>query len=113
MTDVIQVITTTSSQEEAQTIARALVERRLAACVQVIGPISSTYHWKGAIETSTEWLCLAKTLASLYAEVEQAIRGLHSYDVPEILAVRVTFGARGYLDWLSGELIQGSGPETA
>ena len=113
MTGVIQVVTTTSSEQEAQKIARALVEPRLAACVQVVGPITSTYRWQGAIETSQEWMCVAKTRASHYAAVELAIRAVHSYEVPEILAVEVTFGARGYLDWLSGELADLSGPQIA
>jgi periplasmic divalent cation tolerance protein len=104
MTDAIQVITTTSSREEARKIARALVERRLAACVQVSGPIASTYRWQGAIETSEEWMCTAKTRSSSYAAVESAIRELHSYDVPEILAIEVTNGSRAYLDWLAGEV---------
>ena len=108
MTDALQVVTTTASREEAQTIAHALVSRRLAACVQVVGPIASTYHWQGKVETGQEWLCLIKTLQSHYGLLEQAIRELHSYEVPEILAWRVEAGSRGYLDWLSGELSDGS-----
>jgi periplasmic divalent cation tolerance protein len=111
MTGVIQVVTTTASQDEAQKIARVLVDLRLAACVQVFGPITSTYRWQGAIETSQEWMCVAKTRASHYSAVEKSIRQAHSYDVPEILAVEVVQGARGYLDWLSGELADLSGPE--
>ena len=113
MTDVIQVITTTGSREEAQKIAQALVERRLAACVQVAGPISSTYRWQGKIETSDEWVCIAKTRATHYSSLERAIRELHSYEVPEILAIEVVAGSRTYLDWLAGELIDLSGPEIA
>ena len=104
MTDAIQVVTTTASREEAESIARALVTRRLAACAQVYGPIASTFHWQGKLETSQEWLCAAKTLQSRYAALEAAIRELHSYDVPEILAFEVVAGSRGYLDWLAGEL---------
>jgi periplasmic divalent cation tolerance protein len=104
MTDCIQVLTTAASEEEAARIARMLVEERLAACVQVFGPIASTYRWQGAICTSQEWLCLAKTVKGLYPEVEQAIRKAHSYQVPEILAVEVTAGGADYLGWLAGEL---------
>jgi len=104
MTDCIQVLTTAPSEEEAARIARALVEGRLAACVQVLGPIASTYRWQGAIETSQEWLCTAKTAKGLYPEVEQAIRQAHSYQVPEILAIEVTAGSADYLAWLAAEI---------
>jgi len=104
MTDCIQVFTTTPSEEEAARIAGMLVEERLAACVQVLGPITSTYRWQGAIETSREWLCTAKTTKGLYPEVEQAIRRAHSYQVPEILSVEVAAGSADYLGWLAGEV---------
>lgn len=104
MTDAIQVVTTTSSKEEADKIAGELVARRLAACVQVAGPITSTYHWQGKLETNQEWLCVIKTLRSRWADLEAAIRQLHSYDVPEILAFDVVTGHRDYLDWLAAEL---------
>lgn len=104
MTEAIQVVTTTASKEEAEKIAQALVARRLAACVQVAGPIASVYHWQGKLETSQEWLCVVKTLESHYADLQAAIRELHSYDVPEILAFKVVAGDRDYLNWLAGEL---------
>jgi periplasmic divalent cation tolerance protein len=110
MTDAIQVVTTTASKEEAERIAQTLVTRRLAACVQVAGPISSTYRWKGDLETSQEWLCTIKTLQSHYHLLEEAIRELHSYEVPEILALGVVAGSRDYLDWLAGELADLTGP---
>ncbi len=100
MTEHIQVLTTTSSREEAERIARTLVEDRLAACVQVLGPIASTYRWQGAIETSQEWLCLAKSRRELYDAIEKAIRRIHSYQVPEILAVPVVAGSADYLAWV-------------
>ena len=96
--------TTVGSQDDAQRLADALVRRRLAACVQVIGPISSTYWWQGQIETSIEWQCLIKTRGSRYAEVEAAIRELHSYTTPEILAVAIEAGSAAYLDWLASEV---------
>jgi periplasmic divalent cation tolerance protein len=104
MTDVIQVITTAGSQAEAERIAHALVERRLAACVQVSGPITSVYRWQGKIETGAEWRCAIKTRLANYPAVESAIRELHSYDVPEILALPVVAGGESYLAWLRGEL---------
>jgi periplasmic divalent cation tolerance protein len=104
MTDCVQIVTTTASQEEAEKIARRLVSQRLAACVQIAGPISSIYHWKGNVESSQEWLCIVKSRQSHYAAVERAIRETHSYEVPEILAFSVIDGHRGYLAWLGGEL---------
>ena len=99
------VLTTAGSAEEARSIASALVERRLAACVQVLGPMTSTYRWEEAVETAEEWLCLAKTTGDRYPAVEQAILGLHSYDTPEILALPVSAGSRAYLEWLSASLV--------
>jgi periplasmic divalent cation tolerance protein len=107
MTDYIQVLTTASSEEEAERIGSALIERRLAACVQTVGPITSRYRWKGAVEEEQEWQCLAKTEASRYQEVEEAIRELHSYEEPEILALPILAGSRGYLSWISENV----GPE--
>ncbi len=100
MTGHIQVLTTAGSREEADRIARALVEQRLAACVHVMGPLQSTYHWKGAMETAEEWLCTAKSRSELYERIEQAIREVHSYQVPEILAVPIVAGSAAYLHWL-------------
>jgi periplasmic divalent cation tolerance protein len=104
MTDCIQVFTTTPKETNARKIAGALVKRRLAACVQVLGPIRSTYRWRGKIESSDEWLCLIKSTAALYPQLERAVRKLHPYEVPEILAVPVVAGSRDYLDWLATEL---------
>ncbi len=112
MTDVIQVVTTTASQAEAERIAQALVERQLAACVQISGPITSVYRWQGKIETSAEWHCTIKTRMAHYGAVESAIRELHSYDVPEILALGVVAGSESYLDWLRGELSDPPDAET-
>jgi periplasmic divalent cation tolerance protein len=100
MADYLQVTTTAGSAEEAEQISAALVERRLAACVQVIGPIASCYRWQGAVEHSTEWMCVAKTSAARYTELEAAIRELHSYDEPEIIATPIVAGSAGYLKWL-------------
>ena len=104
MVEVVQVVTTVSSREEADRLAAELVARRLAGCVQVIGPISSTYHWQGRIETGQEWLCVAKSLRSHYPQLEAAIRELHSYEVPEILAFPAVEGAADYVRWLRSEV---------
>ncbi len=103
MSDFIQVTTTAPSREEADRIAQTLVERRLAACVQIAGPVESHYRWKGALERSTEWLCLIKTRRANYAAVEAAIRANHSYEVPEIIACPIETGSASYLDWLRAE----------
>jgi periplasmic divalent cation tolerance protein len=104
MADYLQVQTATGSAEEAERIGAALVERRLAACVQVAGPIASRYRWQGEVETAREWICLAKTEASRYPELEAAIRELHSYEEPEIVATPIVAGSGGYLAWLGKAL---------
>jgi periplasmic divalent cation tolerance protein len=96
----LQVQTTAGSEEEAKRIAEALVDERLAACVQVLGPIASRYHWQGEVEEAEEWLCLAKTTQAAYEAVEAAIRKVHSYDEPEIIATPIVLGAPGYLTWI-------------
>ena len=106
MSEYIQVVTTTQRREDADRIARALVEARLAACVQVAGPITSTYRWRGKIETAEEWQCWAKSRRELYDEIEQAIRHIHPYEVPEILALPILAGGADYLAWLEAELRQ-------
>jgi periplasmic divalent cation tolerance protein len=100
MTDCVQVLTTAGSEEEASLIAELLVERRLAACVQVVGPVVSRYRWQGAVEEEREWQCLAKTTAAAYEAVEAAIREVHSYDEPEIIATPIVAGSAGYLAWI-------------
>ncbi|HEX6689338.1 MAG TPA: divalent-cation tolerance protein CutA [Solirubrobacterales bacterium] len=100
MSEYLQVTTTTGSEEEAERIGAALVERRLAACVQIIGPIASHYRWQGEIERSSEWLCLAKTEAGRYPQLEAAIGELHSYDEPEIVATPIVAASQGYLEWI-------------
>ena len=100
MSEHIKVVTTTETREDAQRIARSLVESRLAACVQIRGPIQSTYRWQGQIETAQEWQCTAKTRRDLFAQVERAISELHPYEVPEILAVAIVESSDAYARWL-------------
>jgi periplasmic divalent cation tolerance protein len=104
MAEYLQVLTTAGSEEEAEQISAALIERHLAACVQVLGPISSRYRWQGEIETAREWMCVAKTEATRYPEVEATIRELHSYDEPEVIATPIVAGSRGYLAWIGESL---------
>lgn len=104
MTDFIQVHVTTPNVEVAQTIAGRLLADRLAACVQIAGPIESRYWWQGKLETSQEWQCTIKSRLDLYSRLEAAIRGSHPYEVPEILATRVAAGHADYLAWLQHEL---------
>jgi periplasmic divalent cation tolerance protein len=101
MNEYIQVLTATGRREDAERIARVLLERRLAGCVQIIGPVSSLYWWKGGIEKAEEWLCVIKSGKSLYNELEKTIKDNHPYDIPEIIAVPITMGYQDYLDWLS------------
>jgi periplasmic divalent cation tolerance protein len=100
----IQVVTTTPKKEDAQRISDYVVRGRLAACVQVIGPVASTYWWRDNVESAEEWLCLIKSRRDVYQQLEAAIREIHPYEVPEILAVPVVEGSRSYLDWLDTEV---------
>ena len=88
------------NEDEAAKIARALVEERLAPCVNILGPVRSVYRWRGAIESEREYLLVIKSHARLYSRVERKVRELHSYEVPEIIAVAIAQGSKPYLDWL-------------
>ncbi len=104
MDDVIQIFTTTDDKMVAVKISHSLVGQRLAACVQILGPISSRCRWKGRIVSSSEWLVLAKTKRSHYKRAEAAIKRVHNYTLPEILAVPVIEGDPNYLKWLGSEV---------
>jgi periplasmic divalent cation tolerance protein len=108
MADYVQVQTTLERRADAERLAKALVERRLAACVQILGPIQSMYRWKGGLETAEEWLCLIKTRRDFYPRVEQAILELHPYEVPEIVVLPITTGSKTYLAWLEDQLEGGN-----
>ena len=100
----IQVFTTTEKKEDAEKIAKALVEKRLAGCIQVVGPIISTYWWKDNVETAEEWLCIIKSKKDIFNELEKSIKEIHPYEVPELIAMPVVAGSDDYLQWLSKEL---------
>jgi periplasmic divalent cation tolerance protein len=104
MDEYIQVLTTTATREDAQAIADALVENHLAGCVQIVGPIVSTFRWQGEVERTEEWLCLIKTEKRLYPTLEQFIKTQHAYETPEIIAIPVVAGSQPYLQWLSRAL---------
>ena len=101
MPSVFQVESTTDSREEAQKIATALVERRLAACVQIVGPIRSTFWWEERVQDAEEFLLLCKVPEERLDEATTLIEELHSYDVPEVLAFEVAHGSRSYLEWVA------------
>jgi periplasmic divalent cation tolerance protein len=98
--DYLSVTTTVDSREAADRIAFALLEGRLAACVQIEGPLESLYHWRGALERALEWRCTIKTRADLFERLEVALRALHPYDTPEILAHAIERGGASYLAWI-------------
>jgi len=99
-TDCIVVFVTTSNEQDAAAIGRALVEERLAACANLVGPIRSIYRWRDAVEDASEYLLLIKTQAGLYPALEARVKELHPYEVPEIIAVDIEKGSPSYLDWI-------------
>lgn len=104
MTDFIQVLTTLEKKDDAEKIARALVEKRIAACVQIIGPLTSFFQWQGKLDSAQEYLCVIKSRNDLFQEMETIIKSMHPYEVPEILATPITKGNKDYLSWLAETL---------
>jgi periplasmic divalent cation tolerance protein len=105
MTYKIVVLVTCGSKKEARKIAQALVQRRLAACVQEIGvPVRSMYRWKGRVESANEVLLLIKTSRKRFSAVSTLVKKLHSYEVPEIIALNIADGSREYLDWITSNV---------
>jgi periplasmic divalent cation tolerance protein len=98
------VTTTCESQAVAETIARLVVEERLAACAQVAGPISSVYRWEGRVERAPEWYCHMKTTAERLPELETRIKASHPYRVPEIIALPIIGGSTDYLSWIKAQV---------
>ncbi|HEY1852317.1 MAG TPA: divalent-cation tolerance protein CutA [Candidatus Binataceae bacterium] len=94
------IFSTVASEEQAASIARALVDERLAACVNIVGPVRSIYRWRDAIEDEREFLLLIKTRATLYIKVEKRIRELHSYEVAEVISTSIDRGSPPYVKWM-------------
>jgi periplasmic divalent cation tolerance protein len=108
MQEFIVVYVTAGSSAEAGRLARALVEQRLAACVSRVGPVQSLYHWEGKVEESEEHLLIVKTKKELFAALEKRIRELHSYSVPEVIALPIIDGSGAYLQWVAEQTTGGA-----
>ena len=104
MTEYIQVLTTLENRDDAEKIARALVEKRIAACVQIMGPLTSFFQWQGKLDSAEEYLCVIKSRSDLFQEMETIIKSMHPYEVPEIIATPITKGNKDYLRWLAETL---------
>jgi periplasmic divalent cation tolerance protein len=96
----IIVIVTTASKAEAETIAQRLLEAKLIGCANIIGPVQSHFHWSGKIDKAEEYLVLMKSRRGLFEKLSEAVKALHSYEVPEIIALPVVAGSKAYLNWL-------------
>ena len=94
------VLVTTASKNEAENIIQHLLDEKLIACANIIGPVTSFFRWSGKVEKAEEWLMLMKTRRDLFEKLAEAVKALHSYEVPEILALPVVEGSKAYLDWL-------------
>jgi periplasmic divalent cation tolerance protein len=108
MTDKILVLSTAGSDQEASKIAQGLVERRLAACVNIVPNVRSIYRWQGKIEESPEYLLIIKTEEGRFTALRAALEEMHSYELPECIAVPISHGSERYLDWIA-ESTQSSG----
>jgi periplasmic divalent cation tolerance protein len=104
MTDKIVVLSTCASAEEAERLARRVIDDRLAACVNVLSPVRSFYRWKGQIEDSAEWLLLIKTTRDKFDALRAALESAHTYEVPEVIAIPIVEGSPNYLSWIEREL---------
>jgi periplasmic divalent cation tolerance protein len=103
MTDKIVVFTTCGSEEEARKLAAALIEKRMAACVNITAPVTSVYRWKGVVEEAKEWILIIKSRRERFEELRVLLEGAHSYELPEVLAIPVVEGSPNYLAWVEDE----------
>lgn len=108
MAEFIVVFVTTASEEEAEKIARNLVEEKLAACVNIINPVRSLYRWEGKVVDDKEWLLLIKTRKSLLPQVDKRVKEWHSYEVPEVVALAILGGSQAYLRWVKESTEEGA-----
>ncbi len=108
MTDKTVILCTCATEEEAHKLARVLVEERLAACVNVIPHVRSFYRWKGEVQSDSEWLLLIKSSRGLFAALAARLESVHSYEVPEAIALAVLEGSANYMDWFQANLREGA-----
>jgi len=104
MTNFIQITTTVIKLEEAIKITDNILNKKLAACAQIIGPIKSIYWWKNKIENKKEWLCIIKTKKHFFKKIEKLIKDIHSYELPEITVIPIINGSKEYLKWIDNEV---------
>ncbi len=104
MSDFIMVYVTTASKAEAEKIAQELLKERLIACANIVGPVSSHFHWSGKIDSAEEFLMIMKSRSDLFAELERRVVALHSYEVPEVIAVPISAGSKAYFEWMASAL---------
>src|SRR6478609_1965042 len=104
MNQYVQVTTTTGTRQDAEQIASELISRRLAACAQISGPITSTFRWQGKVETAAEWVCTVKTSLAQLDGIQKAFETIHPYQVPEVIATPIADGSDAYLRWLGEQL---------
>jgi periplasmic divalent cation tolerance protein len=100
MTEKIVVLSNCGSEEEARRVARALVEARFAACVNIVPGIRSIYHWKGSVQEEGEWMLVIKSTRAMFEQLSAQLKKIHSYEVPEVLAIPVVDGDPSYLEWM-------------
>ena len=108
MTDKLLVLTTTGSENEARKIAQAIVERKLAACVNIVPRVHSVYRWEGRIESAEEYLLIVKTTRKAEKQVRTAIQELHSYELPECIVIGIDGGSEEYLRWIADSVSETS-----
>jgi periplasmic divalent cation tolerance protein len=113
VTDKVVIMVTAASRRECRKIARHLVDKKLAACVNITQPIESVYRWEGKIADEKEYLMLIKSTRELFPEIKLAISGLHSYHTPEIICLPIIEGSRDYLQWISDSVKPAAPPEPA
>jgi periplasmic divalent cation tolerance protein len=105
MTDKIVILSTCGSADEAERLARMLIERRLAACVNVLPGVRSFYRWQGALESAGEYMLIIKSSRQLFAQLRAVLEQAHSYEVPEVIALPILEGSPAYLSWMSESLV--------
>jgi len=102
----VVVMVTAASKQEAEKIARRLLKKRLIACANIIGPVSSLFHWSGKMEKAEEYLIFMKSREDLFGKLAETVKDLHSYEVPEIIILPIVAGSKAYLDWLGSCLVE-------